>query len=83
MQKDVEPYRLLGGLRRESFYPIVQGYKDTAAIGMPRRTSRIRCSFNRLAFVGVVQPGLGPARRRARAPRGASTSGTTGAATPR
>jgi hypothetical protein len=26
-------YRLGGGLRRESFYPIVQGYKDTQAIG--------------------------------------------------
>lgn len=26
-------YRLAGGLRRESFYPIVQGYKDTQAIG--------------------------------------------------
>ena len=26
-------YRLGGGLRRESFYPIVQGYKNTQAIG--------------------------------------------------
>lgn len=26
-------YRLGGGLRRESFYPIVQGYKDAQAIG--------------------------------------------------
>lgn len=26
-------YRLGGGLQRESFYPIVQGYKDTQAIG--------------------------------------------------
>jgi hypothetical protein len=27
-------YRLSGGLRRESFYPIVQGYKDTQAVGI-------------------------------------------------
>ena len=27
-------YRLAGGLRRDSFYPIVQGYKDTAAAGL-------------------------------------------------
>jgi hypothetical protein len=27
-------YELAGGLKRESFYPILQGYKDTAAVGM-------------------------------------------------
>jgi len=27
-------YRLAGGLRRDSFYPVMQGYKDTAAVGM-------------------------------------------------
>ena len=27
-------YKLAGGLRRESFYPILQGYKDVAAVGM-------------------------------------------------
>ena len=27
-------YRLAGGLRRESIYPILQGYKDTAAVGV-------------------------------------------------
>ena len=27
-------YQLAGGLRRESFYPILQGYKDSAAVGM-------------------------------------------------
>ncbi|MGB2715108.1 MAG: hypothetical protein WBC51_13080 [Vicinamibacterales bacterium] len=27
-------YRLAGGLRRESFYPVIQGYKDVAAVGM-------------------------------------------------
>ncbi len=27
-------YRLAGGLRRDSFYPVLQGYKDSAAVGM-------------------------------------------------
>ena len=27
-------YRLAGGMQRESIYPIVQGYKDTAAVGV-------------------------------------------------
>lgn len=27
-------YRLAGGLRRESFYPVMQGYKDTGAAGV-------------------------------------------------
>ena len=27
-------YRLAGGLKRESFYPIFQGYKNTGAVGM-------------------------------------------------
>jgi hypothetical protein len=27
-------YRLAGGLKRESFYPVMQGYKDTVAVGM-------------------------------------------------
>lgn len=27
-------YKLAGGLRRESIYPVVQGYKDSAAIGI-------------------------------------------------
>jgi hypothetical protein len=33
LPKRTEAYRLFGGLRRESFYPIVQGYKDTTALG--------------------------------------------------
>ena len=28
LEKRQQPYRLAGGLRPESFYPIVQGYKD-------------------------------------------------------
>lgn len=34
LDKQQRPYRLFGGMRTESFYPIVHGYKDTAAIGM-------------------------------------------------
>jgi hypothetical protein len=33
LAKTTGVYRLGGGLRRESLYPIVQGYKDSAAIG--------------------------------------------------
>lgn len=33
LDKRQRPYRLFGGMRTESFYPIVQGYKDTGAIG--------------------------------------------------
>ena len=31
LDKRQTPYRLFGGMRTESFYPIVHGYKDTAA----------------------------------------------------
>ena len=34
MPKKTREYRLAGWLRPESFYPVVQGYKDTAAVGM-------------------------------------------------
>jgi len=34
LDKHQTPYRLFGGLKLESFYPIVQGYKDSAAVGM-------------------------------------------------
>ena len=34
LKKTTGDYRLGGGLRRESIYPIVQGYKDTQAIGL-------------------------------------------------
>jgi hypothetical protein len=33
MKKDVEPYRPLPQVRLESFYPMLQGYKDSIAIG--------------------------------------------------
>ncbi len=34
LDKRQRPYKLFGGLRPESFYPIAQGYKDTGAAGM-------------------------------------------------
>ena len=34
MPQEVGTYRLAGGLKRESFYPVFQGYKDTGALGM-------------------------------------------------
>jgi hypothetical protein len=34
MSKREGSYGLAGGLRRESLYPVLQGYKDSAAIGM-------------------------------------------------
>jgi hypothetical protein len=34
MPKTTGKYHLAGGLKLESLYPIVQGYKDTAAVGM-------------------------------------------------
>src|SRR5262245_41761008 len=34
MEKRSGQYHLAGGLRRESIYPVVEGYKDTASVGM-------------------------------------------------
>jgi hypothetical protein len=34
LEKTTRPYHLSGGLTLESLYPIVQGYKDTAAVGL-------------------------------------------------
>jgi hypothetical protein len=34
LKKELKPYSLLGNLRPESVYPILQGYKDTAAVGV-------------------------------------------------
>ncbi len=50
LDKTTGVYGLGGGLRRESIYPIVQGYKDTASIGMavnlsdPLMLNRLRLS---------------------------------------
>jgi hypothetical protein len=50
MEKRTGVYRLGGGLKRESIYPMVQGYKDTAAVGVainlsdPLMLNRLRLS---------------------------------------
>jgi len=57
-------YRLAGGLRRESIYPVVQGYKDTAAVGVRLNLSD-PLQFNRLALSATVAPVTGlPASER-------------------
>ncbi len=48
-------YHLAGGLRRESFYPIVQGYKDSPAVGMRVNLSD-RLQLNRFHFTASVSP---------------------------
>jgi hypothetical protein len=48
-------YHLAGGLRRESFYPIVQGYKDSPAIGV-RFNASDRLQLNRLNFTATYSP---------------------------
>lgn len=45
-------YRLAGGLRSESFYPVLQGYKDTRAVGM-RWNFSDRLQLNRLSLSGT------------------------------
>ena len=56
MPQTTSRYRLGAGLRRESFYPIVQGYKDTQAVG-----GRINFSdplqFNRMFVSASYSPG--------------------------
>ncbi len=48
-------YRLAGGLRRESVYPVVQGYKDTAAIGV-RANFSDPLQLNRVMLAGSYSP---------------------------
>ena len=48
-------YRLGGGLRRESFYPIVQGYKETAAVGARLNLSD-RLQLNRASLSVTYSP---------------------------
>ncbi len=55
LDKRQQPYRLFGGLRLESFYPIVQGYKESAAAGMRLNLSdRIR--LNRASIAASFAP---------------------------
>jgi hypothetical protein len=46
-------YRLAGGMQRESIYPVVQGYKDTAAIGV-RANFSDPLQLNRLSLTTTV-----------------------------
>ena len=55
MPKQEGVYKLGGGLRRESFYPIVQGYKSSAAVGM-RMNFSDPLQFNRLSVTGSYSP---------------------------
>jgi hypothetical protein len=51
-------YRLAGGLKSESFYPIVQGYKDSAAVGMRWNLSD-PLQLNRLSVSASYSPDTG------------------------
>jgi hypothetical protein len=48
-------YKLAGGLRRESIYPVVQGYKDAAAIGV-RANFSDPLQLNRLNLTASYSP---------------------------
>jgi hypothetical protein len=48
-------YKLAGGLRRESIYPVLQGYKDSAAVGM-RVNFSDPLQLNRLHAVASYSP---------------------------
>jgi hypothetical protein len=55
MPKQEGVYKLGGGLGPESFYPIVQGYKSTAAVGM-RLNFSDPLQFNRLSVSALYSP---------------------------
>jgi len=56
LKKDLKPYGLLGNLRPESIYPIVQGYKDTAAVGV-RMNFSDAVRLNRASLIASFTPG--------------------------
>jgi len=55
MEKQSGTYRLGGGLRRESIYPVVQGYKDSAAVGVALNLSD-PLLLNRLRVTTAFSP---------------------------
>ena len=55
LPKRTGEYRLAGGLRTESLYPIVQGYKDTVLAGMRWNLSD-RLQLNRLQVMAGYSP---------------------------
>ncbi len=56
LKKEIKPYGLIGNLRPESIYPIVQGYKDTAAVGV-RMNFSDAVRLNRASLIASVTPG--------------------------
>jgi hypothetical protein len=52
---DIHDYRLAGGLQRESLYPIVQGYKETAAFGYRVNFSDV-LQMNHLSVTAAYSP---------------------------
>ena len=58
MPKKDGVYRLAGGLKSESFYPIVQGYKDSPAVGMRWNLSD-PLQLNRLSVSASYSPDTG------------------------
>ena len=55
MSRTKGKYRLAGGLKRESFYPVFEGYKDTGAVGMRFNVSD-PLQFNRASVVATYSP---------------------------
>jgi hypothetical protein len=67
LPKTTRPYHLSGGLQVESLYPIVQGYKDTGAVGLRLELSDpLRLNFADLSLSFSPDRGL-PARERVHA----------------
>jgi hypothetical protein len=56
MEKRTGKYRLAGGLRLESLYPVVEGYKDTQAVGVRVNLSD-PLQLNRLGLSASYSPG--------------------------
>jgi hypothetical protein len=61
MPQEIGTYRLAGGLKSESFYPVFQGYKDTGALGMrfnfsdPLQFNRASLTLSYSPFGGLPQ----------------------------
>jgi hypothetical protein len=55
LEKTQTQYRLFGGLRPQSFYPIVQGYKNSAAAGMRLNLSDL-LQLNRAHIAASYSP---------------------------
>jgi hypothetical protein len=55
LDKRRQPYKLAGGLRLESLYPIVQGYKESGAVGV-RLSLSDRIRLNRAHVAAAYSP---------------------------